>query len=185
MGNALRDALTKAGLVSTSKAKASVQQSKKATRQELHAKRTGSAKAQSDVALAAAKAEEERLARDREANRAREAAAAAKAARAQARQILREHALNDATAALAFHFVENSRVCHVYVTESQREELTKGHLSIVALGERHYLVPDSVAEKVRAIVPEVFVYRPVEDKQSHPPSDDAYAAYPVPDDLVW
>ncbi len=179
MGNSLRDALTQAGVVSTRQAKVSAQQSKK----ERHAKRAGAATEQDEIALAAAKAQAEKCARDREMNQAREAAVAAKAARAQARQLLQERVQNDASATLTFHFVENGRVCHVYVTETQRETLTKGQLSIVALGERHYLVPNEVADRVRTLAPAACIHL-LENK---PPAagDDPYAAYPVPDDLVW
>ncbi len=186
MSNSLRDALTKAGVVSTSKAKVAAQQAKKTERQDLHTKRTGGV-VQSEAAKAAAKAQQEKLARDREMNRAREAALALKAARAEAKRVLRERMQNDAAAAIPFHFVEGTRVCHLYVTETQREQLTKGELAVVALGERHYLVPSDTSEKVRTLVPDVFVHRlthgqATEDKCAH---DDPYAAYQIPDDLMW
>ncbi|CAK0754063.1 DUF2058 domain-containing protein [Gammaproteobacteria bacterium] len=185
MGNSLRDALTKAGVVSTGQAKTSAQQTKKQVRQELHAKRAGVAVVPNAVALAAAKAQEEKLVRDREMNREREAAAAAKAARAQARQILREQMKNDDSADLKFNFVEGSHICHLYVTAIQREELLQGRLVIVALGERHYLVSRDVADKVRVLVHDVFIYHPLAAGSQTNSADDPYAAYQIPDDLMW
>ncbi|CAK0778198.1 conserved hypothetical protein [Gammaproteobacteria bacterium] len=185
MGNSLRDALTKAGVVSTSQAKASAQQAKKEVRKELHAKRTGAAPVVNEAALAAAKAQEEKLARDREINREREAAVSAKAARAQARQILRDRMQNNESGDLAFNFVEGGHIRHIYVTAAQREDLAKGRLAVVALGERHYLVATEVADKVQALVADAFIYRPVPEESQAIPADDPYAAYQIPDDLMW
>lgn len=185
MSNSLRDALTKAGVVSASQAKVSVQQAKKQIRQELHAKRTGAPPALNEAALAAAKAQEEKLLRDRKINQEREAAATAKAARAHARQMLRERMQNEESADLIFNFVENNHIRHIYVTEGQREDLTKGRLAVVALGERHYLVSSEIADKAQTFVPELFVYRVVPEAAQNIPSDDPYAAYQIPDDLTW
>jgi len=185
MGNSLRDALTKAGVVSTTKAKVSAQQVKKQIHQELHTKRKGAPPAQNEAALAAAKAQEEKLARDREMSREREAVISAKAARAQARQILRDRMQNNESADLTFNFVESGHIRHIYITAAQRAELGKGLLSVVALGERHYLVPTEVADKVHALIPGVFVYCPTPEKTQTIPENDPYAAYQIPDDLVW
>ncbi|CAK0761583.1 DUF2058 domain-containing protein [Gammaproteobacteria bacterium] len=185
MGNSLRDALTKAGVVNSAQAKVSAQQAKKQTRQELHTKRTGAPPVRNEAALAATKAQEEKLARDREMNREREAAIAAKAARAQARQMLRERMQNDESADLTFNFVEGGHIRHIYVTAPQRVDLEKGRLSVVALVDRHYLVPTEVADKVQTLIPEIFVYRPASEVTQVIPEDDPYAAYQIPDDLMW
>lgn len=183
MGNSLRDALTKAGVVSTNQAKLAAQQEKKQARRELHAKRSGQITT-NEVSLTAAKLQEEKLAKDQELNRALDIATAAKAARAQVRQLLKAHCTNDDAADLKFNFVEGTQIRHIYTTTAQREELVKGRLAIVSFGERHYLVNSEIAAKVTAIIPEVFVYYHTQDDQTNT-ADDLYAEYKIPDDLIW
>jgi len=184
MGNSLSDALTKAGVVSTGQAKIAAQHAKKQQRQELHAQRTKNNPILSDAAIAALKSQEEKLRRDQELNRVQEEARLAKAARSQVRQILNTHLQNDDSAEVMFNFVEGKHIRHIYLNETQREQIIAGKIAIVAFAERHYLVAPEIAYKVQTLIPEIFIYCPTPEKNPIAP-DDPYSDYPVPDDLMW
>ncbi len=186
LGNSLRDAMLKAGVVEPSKVKVAIQQGKKQERQDRHRQRTGAPPQVSEATEAAARAEAERLARDRELNRQRQEAAAAKAGRIQAKQLLREQAKNDDKAEELFNFTEGKLIRHLYVTSGQRKDLLMGRLVIVALGERHFIVTAEIGTKVQGLVPGIFIYQVSGEEEKRPSEDDdPYGAYQVPDDLLW
>lgn len=86
-----------------------------------------------------------------------------------------------------YHFVKGSRIKRIYVTEAQRDRLASGELAVAAMKGRHYLVPMSVAEEIRGLIPAYFVAMGA----SHTPAgdgsdiDEEYAEFQVPDDLTW
>lgn len=183
MANSLRDALTKAGVVSSAQAKVAAQQAKKQQRQEIHAQRSG-APVLNDAAIAVQNAQQEKVLRDQELNRAQEIERQAKAARAQVRQILRANMQNDEAAQVKFNFVAGKQIRHIYLTDIQRAQLINGQLSLVAFSERHYLVTREIANKVQILIPDIFIYSPSAERNSMAP-DDPYADYSIPDDLIW
>ncbi|HAR59000.1 MAG TPA: DUF2058 domain-containing protein, partial [Alcanivorax sp.] len=83
---------------------------------------------------------------------------------------------------VAYQFVQDKKIKKLHVTEPQRDQLARGQIAIVALGEGHELVPTTVAEKIRQRDEAAVVLlndRNVQDE------DDPYADYPIPDDLMW
>ncbi|HEY5790108.1 MAG TPA: DUF2058 family protein, partial [Gammaproteobacteria bacterium] len=75
----------------------------------------------------------------------------------------------------------------IYVTATQHASLVQGALVIATLGGRYELVPAETGEKICQRDP-----RRVISRQPDAPAaaatgdaDDPYAAYQVPDDLIW
>jgi len=135
--------------------------------------------------LAVARAQEEKLARDQSLNQKREADAAAKAVRSEVKQWLREHDQNREHSDIAFHFIEHANVRHLYVNADQQTELARGQLAIVSFGNRHYLVPTEMADKVQTRLPEIFVFRVTPSLSDTSPPEDLYSEHAIPDDLIW
>jgi uncharacterized protein YaiL (DUF2058 family) len=101
---------------------------------------------------------------------------------AQIRQLIETHRLDRARGEVAYQFVQDKKIKKLHVTEPQRDQLARGQIAIVALGEGHELVPTTVAEKIRQRDEAAVVLlndRNVQDE------DDPYADYPIPDDLMW
>lgn len=176
MGNSLQDQLLKAGLVSAHQARQTRTEKRKRDRQPSR----GTADAER---VAAQRAQAEKAERDRELNRRREEAARRKAAAAEAAEMIRTHALPRTQGETAYHFIDGKLVKRIYVTADQHRQLTAGQLAVARLGQRYELVPLAVAEKIRSR-DERFVVPPT-TRDNPEPEDDAYAAYPVPDDLMW
>ncbi len=176
MGSSLQDQLLKAGLVSE-------QQVKQARSGKRRGRRRGQPQVR-DEALAAERERERRRERDRERNRAIEAERERKASRARARELLRGARLNDPRAEIPYHFIHGKQVKRIYVTAEQQAALAAGRLAIAALATRHHLVTIEVADKARAMVPDLFVFRADRDA---PGAEEAaeYAEHPIPDDLIW
>ena len=62
------------------------------------------------------------------------------------------------------------------------KKISAGQIKIVNDNGVFELVPPAVAEKIRARNPSLVIDLPEEQS---PDADDPYAAYQVPDDLMW
>jgi uncharacterized protein YaiL (DUF2058 family) len=179
----LKDQLLKSGLVNEKQVKQAQQQKRKeANQQRAQGKSGGDEEKRRIQAAQAEKAE-----RDRQLNLQLKEAAERKAVAAQIRQLIENHRLARAEGDLPFNFEDHGKVKRIYVTESLRQQLTRGLLAIVRLDEAFELVPAEAAAKIRARDPAAIVF-----SNDAPPAgrtegeDDAYyAQFEVPDDLIW
>ena len=176
MGNSLQEQLLKTGLVDAKQAK------KANAGKPRRSKRKGPA--EPDAAAAAAqRANADMVARDRALNAERKAAAERAALVAQVRQLIEQNRESIEGGDEPYHFVDGGKVRTLQVTAALRQQLAKGRLDVVKLDGRYDLVPAAVAEKIGGRDPECVVARPQTDAE--PATDDPYADYQVPDDLIW
>lgn len=174
MGNSLRDQLLKAGLVNTKQVKQSQHQQRKAKGPKVDpAQQAAAQQAQ------AAKAE-----RDRDLNRKRQEEAERKALAAQIKQIVEANRIDKGEGDIPYNFVDGSKVKRIYVTKPLHEQLVRGALCIVKQGGRYELLPLEAAEKVRERDAARVIAAQAEAPTA-PEENDPYAAFQVPDDLIW
>lgn len=179
MGNSLQDQLLKAGLVDEKR----IQQANKAKRQKNKAKRHGGQKSDDHAAQRAKQSMAKEAERNRELNRRKQKAAKRREIRAQIRQLIEQHRLTEVTGEIAYHFNDQGTIKRLYVTKEQQTQLVKGQLAIVKLKSKYDIVRPDIAEKIRQRDPSCVVDL---DNQTTPDdADEAYAAYQVPDDLIW
>lgn len=171
----LKDQLMKAGLADAKKA-----------RKAEHEKRQQAKDPNAESAQQLAQqAQAEKAERDRALNRARNEEMAQRALAAQIRQLIEAHRIERKGGDIAYQFTDNKKIKKLYVTAAQQEQLVKGHIAIVRLGEGHELVPTVVAEKIRTRDAEAIVLLNTRTPSSATEEDDPYAAYQIPDDLMW
>jgi uncharacterized protein len=190
MSNSLRDQLLKQGLVSKEQAK---QAEKQAKLKEHQGQKTQSKKQKANKAIVdkesisylAAKAREEEIARAKELNRQKEIERENKALWSQVRDIIDCQHVNDPDAEGTYYFLEDKWVRKIEVTLKQRQLLARGELAITSIEEKYYLVPAAVAEKVQTRVPEIVVCFHQAANGRIAEQNEAYIAYPIPDDLIW
>ncbi|MAT64058.1 MAG: nucleoprotein/polynucleotide-associated enzyme [Gammaproteobacteria bacterium] len=182
MGNSFGDQFLKAGLVDKSR----LEKAKKSKRRQQKLKQKQKVEVVDETAVAAEaarKAAAEAAERDRELNRQRKAAAERRATQAQVRQLVEQNRLTDAEGDVVYNFQDGTLVKRLHVTETVRDRLAHGQLAIVRFDAGYALVPAGVAEKIgqrdAACLVSPAGNRPQED------ADDPYAAYQVPDDLMW
>lgn len=181
MGNALQDQLLKAGLVND-------KQLKKARKEKVKDERR--AQGQAGGAQTAAEAtdhrrlQQEKAERDRELNRQRQDAAQQKAALAQVRQLIEAHREAAEEGERPYNFVVDGKVKRLYVTDATSRKIASGRLAIVTQDGKFELVAAEVAEKIRARhAPSIVLWN--ESSTGAVADGDEYAAYEIPDDLVW
>ena len=79
------------------------------------------------------------------------------------------------------------QVKRIYVTEPQRDRLASNELAVAAMKGNHFLIPMTVANEVKALIPGYFIAMGSVDATSTDAAsiDDEYADFQVPDDLMW
>ncbi|MBF0256490.1 MAG: DUF2058 domain-containing protein [Gammaproteobacteria bacterium] len=180
MANSLQEQFLKAGLVDDKRIK-------QAKKEQYQAQKQGKQKQPDEHRLAAQKAKAEQLERDRELNRKQQEQAQQKALTAQVKQLIEQARLPREGAELAYNFVDQGRVKRIYVTEQQQGQLSRGRLAIVKLAGRYELIPLEAAERVRQWRPDnlIWLLDPEAEAAEQTDAADPYAAFKVPDDLIW
>ena len=105
-------------------------------------------------------------------------------ARARLEVLLKDKALNDASAEIARHFPYGGKIKRIYVNAAQLKALNAGELGVVQLNGRYLLVTAAVLAEAEAVFAQAVALKVDPDA---PAEDDPYAdpQYQVPDDLVW
>jgi uncharacterized protein len=177
MAGSLKDQLLKAGLADAKKAR----QAEHAKRQEAKQVQRGEAQ---DPAEAVRQAREAQAERDRLLNAERQAQQRHKEVAAQIRQLIEAHRVDRRGAEQSFQFVDGKKIQKIYVNALMADQLARGMLAVVRLGEGFEVVPTAIADKIAERDGQAVVVRHERDT-GQLPADDPYADYPIPDDLMW
>lgn len=179
MGMSLRDQLLKAGLVNE-------KQAKQASKQQQKHKRLvhkGQAEADDTARQAALQAQAEKAARDQELNRQQQEKAEQKARAAQVKQLIERSRLPKLQGEDYYNFVDDKKVKRIVVNAMMRTKLSNGWLAIVRHGGGYEVIPREAALKIQERDPARVLLLNTHVEESS--EDDPYAAYKIPDDLMW
>lgn len=177
----MQEQLLKAGLVSSAKAKAIQTEKRKQQNAQRHHKIEVVDETKNLVQQTAL----EKAERDRLLNQHQQEQAQRKELNAQIKQLIEENKIifDSQSAEIPYRFTDNTKVKTLYVTEELREQLAKGRLAIVSHGKSYALVNSEIALKIKERAENrVLAWNlPADEKKE----DDPYAAYEIPDDLMW
>src|SRR5690554_59118 len=180
MSLSLRDQLLKAGLVNEKQ----VKQATKDKRRQQRLVKKGAAKEDDSQRQAALQAMAEKQQRDQELNRQQQEKAERRAQVAQIRQLIESARLPKLTSEDYYNFVDHKKVKRIAVNDMVRDKLSSGSLAIVKHGGGYEIIPREAALKIQERDPRRIVL--LNDKSSETvDEDDPYAAYQIPDDLMW
>ena len=175
----LQEQFLKAGLVDQKKVKLANQEK---TKQKKIERRTGT-QSVDEVRLAALETQRQNAERARQLNAQRDAAATQKAIAAQIAQMVQQNRQSKGGGDIAYNFSHDKKIKRIHVSAAVQAHLIAGRLIIVCQGETTELVPriiaDKIAERDPALVVSINKTRPEVD------ADDPYAAFQIPDDLMW
>jgi len=175
----LQDQLLKAGLVNKNKVKQANQDKSKQKKEE---RRTGT-QSVDEVRLAAQEAQRKNAERARELNAQRDAAAKQKAIVAQIADLVQKNRQSKGNGDIAYNYTHNNKIERMYVSAPVQAHLVAGRLVIVCLPGTTELVPRVIADKI-AERDATLVVR-VNKVSKEVDEDDPYAAFQIPDDLMW
>ena len=175
----LQDQFLKAGLVDKNKVKLANQDKSKQKKVEL---RTGT-QSVDEVKLAALETQRKNAEKAREANAQRDAAATQKAILAQIAQMVQKNRQSKGNGDIAYHYTHGSKIERLYVSAAVQGHLVAGRLVIVCQGASVELVPRIIADKIAERDASMVVR--VSKASNAVEEDDPYAAFQIPDDLMW
>ena len=175
----LQDQFLKAGLIDNKKIKQAHQEKSKQKKVE---RQTGTQMVD-EARLAALEMQRKNAERARELNAQRDAAATQKAIMAQIAQMIQQSRQSKGGGDIAYNFTHDNKIKRVHVSAKVREHLISGMLVVVCVGESIELVPKVIADKIAERDPSLVVE--VKQASSGSDEDDPYAAFQVPDDLMW
>ena len=182
MAKSLQEQLLKAGLIQQKQLQKSQSEKRKQQRVQQHSK----AGVVDDSKEAARLALAEKAERDRALARVQNEAQQAKAIAAQIRQIITMNRLPRSQGDVPYHFVDNTKIKTLYVDTATVNFLSRGQLAIVRLDGHYELVPQAAAVKIQARdAASVIVCNDRQAPTAGETEDDPYAAFTVPDDLMW
>ena len=179
MSLSLRDQLLKAGLVNEKQAKQAGKQKQKQQRLE----KKGQIEVDDSQQQAALQAKAEKIARDQELNRQQQEKVEQKARAAQIKQLIEVSRLPKLTTEDYYNFVDDKKVKRLSVNAMLRDKLSRGSLAIVRHGGGYEVIPREAALKIQERDPARVLL--LNTQTEAPDADDPYAAYQVPDDLMW
>ena len=175
----LQEQFLKAGLVDKNKAKLAHQDK---TKQQKVERRTGTATVD-EARVAAHETQRKNAERARELNAKRDAATAQKAIAAQIAQMVQKNRQSKGAADIAYNFTHDNKIDRLYVSAEIQGHLMAGRLVIVRHGGATELVPRVIADKIAERDASLVVR--VNKTSATIDADDPYAAFQIPDDLMW
>lgn len=174
--NPLQSQLLKAGLVKQQDVKNVNKQQQKQAKQNPDTV--------NEAAQLVQQAQAEKLARDKALAEQQKEQQRQKEIVAQIRQIIQHSRIGREQGDVPYNFTDGKTIKKLYVTQKLSDELSKGKLAIVKLDDKYELVPTKVAEKIleRDTAVVIALHKPEKQLVDE---DDPYAAYQIPDDLMW
>ena len=179
MSLSLRDQMLKARLVNEKQVKQATKEQKRQQRLE----KKGAVAVDETQRQAALKAMAEKQQRDQELNREQQEKAERKAQIAQIRQLIENARLPKLNSEDYYNFVDHKKVKRIAVNDMIRNKLSSGSLAIVKHGGGYEIVPREAALKIQERDAQRIVLLNVVSEAAS--DDDPYAAYQIPDDLMW
>lgn len=176
----LQEQLLKSGLTSDAKAKQIRSEKHKQAKQQ----RKNNVERDDEAKRLAQQAKAQQAEKDRELSQKIKEQAAQKELVAQIRQLIELNRQPQDDEGVAYHFTDQNKVKTIYVSEALRDQISKGRMAVVKGEQRYEIVAAEVAEKIRSRQAEcVLVFNEANTQMEA--DEDPYAAFQVPDDLMW
>lgn len=175
--NALQAQLLKAGLVDQKKAK-------KLTKQAQHEQRTG----QDDRAELAAeinKNQQSKQEKDLNLNAIKQQQLEERTLKANIKQMIQQHKIKDTDGEIGYQFIDENKIKKIYLDQQVYNALVAGSLVIAQAPPSYAILPKALAERIDQKMQGFIIWNQSEKNDQTTDENDPYAAYVIPDDLMW
>jgi len=178
MALSLQEQLLKAGLVSSKQ----VKNTNKAKSKQQKMVRKGQAELDNSLHEQVIARQTAKIEQDKKLNSEQQKKLEKKAIKAQIKQLITSAKLPKLTGDDYYNFVDHKKIKRIVVNDVIREKLANGNLAIVQFSGGYEIVPREVAVKIAERSEHAVVV--LNDKTAEN-TDDPYAKYKIPDDLMW
>ncbi|MEY4768125.1 MAG: hypothetical protein RL637_764 [Pseudomonadota bacterium] len=175
----LQQQLLQAGLISSAAAKTIKTEKHKQQKQQQKQGIT----VVDEVKLSVQQTKAEQAEKDRLLNLQKQQMLDQKAKAAQVQQWLQLHQQNQDPEGSAYHFTDGTTVKTLYVNDKMRSQLSRGRIAIVKADQGYVLIDAAIAEKIAEFEPERLLL--LNSTTTAVETEDPYADYVIPDNLMW
>ncbi|KAA8734981.1 DUF2058 domain-containing protein [Acinetobacter qingfengensis] len=176
--NALQAQLLKAGLVDAKKAK-------KASKQAQHAQKTGQDN-QQQLKAQIEQAKQEKIAKDNALNQAKQQQLEEKTLKANIIQMINQYRIQDTSGDIGYQFIDENKIKKLYVSQQIYNAVVNGSLCVAKLDNDQYaFIPKALAERIEQKLTGYILGMQQQQDDQTTDEEDPYAAYVIPDDLMW
>ncbi|AXY56741.1 DUF2058 domain-containing protein [Acinetobacter chinensis] len=175
--NALAAQLLKAGLVDNKKAK-------KLSKQAQHEQRTGQSN-EADLKAKIAQDQQEKQAKDQALDLEKKKALHEKELKAAIVQMINQHKIRETNGDSTYQFIDEDKIKKVYINQQIYNALVSGSLVIAKDKESYSFLPKALADRINEKMQGFIIVNNSEKNEAVTDEEDPYAAYVIPDDLMW
>ena len=175
--NALQAQLLKAGLVDNKKAK-------KLSKQAVHEQRTGQSN-EAELKAKIAQDKEQKLAKDQALDLEKKRLLQGKELKAAIVQMISQHKIHQLDGDVAYQFIDESKVKKIYLNQQIYNALVSGSLVIAKEDDSYAVLPKILADRIDAKMTGFIIVNNSQKNEQFTDEEDPYAAYVIPDDLMW
>ena len=175
--NALQAQLLKAGLVDNKKAK-------KLSKQAVHEKRTGDS-TESEIKAKIEQDKQAKIAKDQAIEQEKKAILQEKELKASIMQMINQQKIRDTDGEVSYQFIDEAKIKKVYINQQIYNALVAGSLVIAKEAENYAFLPKALADRINAKMEGFIIVNNSEKNEDTTDEEDPYAAYVIPDDLMW
>lgn len=175
--NALQAQLLKAGLVDNKKAK-------KLSKQAVHEQRTGQNN-EAEIKAKIAQDQQQKLAKDQAIELEKKTLLQEKELKAAIIQMISQHKIRETDGDISYQFVDAGKIKKLYINQQIYNALVAGSLVIAKDHDRYALLPKALADRINAKLEGFIIVNNSEKNEAVTDEEDPYAAYVIPDDLMW
>lgn len=175
--NALQAQLLKAGLVDNKKAK-------KLSKQAVHEQRTGQSN-EAELKAKIAQDKQEKLAKDQALDLEKKCLLQGKELKAAIIQMINQHKIRDIDGEVSYQFIDESKIKKIYLNQQIYNALVSGSLVIAKESESYAVLPKALADRINDKMEGFIIVNNSEKNEQITDEEDPYAAYVIPDDLMW
>ncbi|NUF85965.1 DUF2058 domain-containing protein, partial [Acinetobacter seifertii] len=131
------------------------------------------------------KAQKEKLAKDQALNLEKQQQLEEKALKASIIQMIKQHKITDFAGDVAYQFIDENKIKKVYLSQQVYNALVTGSLVIAKDQDQYAYLPKALAEKIDQKMQGFILINNAEKNEQTTDEEDPYAAYVIPDDLMW
>ncbi len=100
-------------------------------------------------------------------------------------QMINQHKIRDTDGDAVYQFIDDSKIKKVYLNQQIYNALVAGSLVIARENDSYAFLPKALADRINAKMQGFIIVNNSEKNEETTDEEDPYAAYVIPDDLMW
>ena len=154
------------------------------SKQAVHEQRAGLSN-EAEIKAKIAQDQQQKQARDQAIEQEKKAVRHEKELKASIVQMINQHKIRNTDGDASYQFIDDSKIKKVYINQQIYNALVAGSLVIAKENDSYAFLPKALAERINAKLEGFIIVNNSEQNEQTTDEDDPYAAYVIPDDLMW